>query len=132
MDEPLSSLDAKLRVDMRTELKRLHERLKATFVYVTHDQAEAMTMADRIVVMSKGRIEQLGTPLEIYNRPATQFVAGFFGTPTMNFLEGTVEARRGRPPLPRRRASSSRCRRACPPASADSKVVARRALGACR
>jgi len=91
MDEPLSSLDAKLRVDMRTELKGLHKRLKATFVYVTHDQAEAMTMADRIVVMSKGSIEQVGTPLEIYNRPATQFVAGFFGTPTMNFLEGTVE-----------------------------------------
>ncbi len=92
MDEPLSSLDAKLRVDMRTELKRLHERLKATFVYVTHDQAEAMTMADSIVVMSKGRIEQLGSPLAIYNTPATQFVAGFFGTPTMNFLEGTIEA----------------------------------------
>jgi multiple sugar transport system ATP-binding protein len=92
MDEPLSSLDAKLRVDMRTELKRLHERLRATFIYVTHDQAEAMTMADRIVVMSKGKIEQLGTPLEIYNRPATQFVAGFFGTPTMNFLEGAVDA----------------------------------------
>jgi multiple sugar transport system ATP-binding protein len=91
MDEPLSSLDAKLRVDMRTELKALHKRLKATFVYVTHDQAEAMTMADRIVVMSRGRIEQVGTPLQIYNRPATQFVAGFFGTPTMNFLEGTVE-----------------------------------------
>jgi multiple sugar transport system ATP-binding protein len=92
MDEPLSSLDAKLRVDMRTELKRLHERLKATFIYVTHDQAEAMTMADRIVVMSKGRIEQVGGPLEIYNRPATQFVAGFFGTPTMNFVDGVVEA----------------------------------------
>jgi multiple sugar transport system ATP-binding protein len=92
MDEPLSSLDAKLRVDMRTELKRLHRRLKATFVYVTHDQAEAMTMADRIVVMSQGRIEQVGTPLEIYNLPATLFVAGFFGMPTMNFLEGTVEA----------------------------------------
>jgi multiple sugar transport system ATP-binding protein len=91
MDEPLSSLDAKLRVDMRTELKRLHERLKATFIYVTHDQAEAMTMADRIVVMSKGRIEQLGTPLEIYDQPMTQFVAGFFGTPTMNFIEGVVE-----------------------------------------
>jgi ABC-type sugar transport system ATPase subunit len=95
MDEPLSSLDAKLRVDMRTELKALHKRLKATFVYVTHDQAEAMTMADRIVVMSSGRIEQVGTPLEIYNRPATQFVAGFFGTPTMNFLEGTVESDAG-------------------------------------
>ena len=91
MDEPLSSLDAKLRVDMRTELKRLHAQLKATFIYVTHDQAEAMTMADRIVVMSKGRIEQLGTPLEIYNQPMTQFVAGFFGTPTMNFVEGVVE-----------------------------------------
>jgi multiple sugar transport system ATP-binding protein len=91
MDEPLSSLDAKLRVDMRTELKALHKRLNATFVYVTHDQAEAMTMADRIVVMSRGRIEQVGVPLEIYNRPATRFVAGFFGTPTMNFLEGTVE-----------------------------------------
>ncbi len=91
MDEPLSSLDAKLRVDMRTELKALHKRLNATFVYVTHDQAEAMTMADRIVVMSKGRIEQVGTPLEIYNRPASRFVAGFFGTPTMNFLEGRVE-----------------------------------------
>ncbi len=91
MDEPLSSLDAKLRVDMRTELKRLHAHLKSTFIYVTHDQAEAMTMADRIVVMSKGRIEQLGTPLEIYDRPATQFVAGFFGTPTMNFIEGTMQ-----------------------------------------
>jgi len=91
MDEPLSSLDAKLRMDMRTELKGLHKRLGATFVYVTHDQAEAMTMADRIVVMSKGRIEQVGTPLQIYNRPATRFVAGFFGTPTMNFVEGTVE-----------------------------------------
>jgi multiple sugar transport system ATP-binding protein len=91
MDEPLSSLDAKLRVDMRTELKRLHGKLKATFIYVTHDQAEAMTMADRIVVMSKGKIEQLGTPLEIYNCPATRFVAGFFGTPTMNFLEGAVD-----------------------------------------
>ena len=91
MDEPLSSLDAKLRVDMRTELKGLHKRLNATFVYVTHDQAEAMTMADRIVVMSRGRIEQVGTPLDIYNRPATRFVAGFFGTPTMNFLQGRVE-----------------------------------------
>jgi ABC-type sugar transport system ATPase subunit len=91
MDEPLSSLDAKLRVDMRTELKALHKRLNATFVYVTHDQAEAMTMADRIVVMSRGVIEQIGTPLDIYNRPATQFGAGFFGMPTMNFVEGSVE-----------------------------------------
>lgn len=96
MDEPLSSLDAKLRVDMRTELKGLHHRLKATFVYVTHDQAEAMTMADRIVVMNRGRIEQSGTPLEIYGKPATQFVAGFFGTPTMNFLTGEVVEQEGR------------------------------------
>ncbi len=95
MDEPLSSLDAKLRIDMRTELKRLHEQLDATFVYVTHDQAEAMTMADRIVVMNAGRIEQVGAPLEIYRKPATQFVAGFFGMPTMNFIAGTVESRAG-------------------------------------
>lgn len=92
MDEPLSSLDAKLRLDMRTELKHLHHRLGATFVYVTHDQAEAMTMADRIVVMEGGRIEQVGAPLEIYRRPASRFVAGFFGVPTMNFLEGEVAA----------------------------------------
>ena len=95
MDEPLSSLDAKLRLDMRTELKHLHHRLRATFVYVTHDQAEAMTMADRIVVMQGGRIEQVGAPLEIYRRPATRFVAGFFGIPTMNFLEGEVVAAAG-------------------------------------
>ena len=95
MDEPLSSLDAKLRIDMRTELKRLHEQLAATFVYVTHDQAEAMTMADRIVVMNGGRIEQVGAPLEIYRKPASQFVAGFFGMPTMNFLSGKVESRSG-------------------------------------
>jgi len=95
MDEPLSSLDAKLRVDMRTELKRLHDRLSATFVYVTHDQAEAMTMADRIVVMSGGLVEQIGEPLEIYRKPASQFVASFFGTPTMNFLSGTVESTGG-------------------------------------
>ena len=91
MDEPLSSLDAKLRVDMRTELKQLHEQLKATFVYVTHDQAEAMTMADRIIVMKDGLIQQSGGPLEIYGKPVNQFVAGFFGTPTMNFLKGTLE-----------------------------------------
>ena len=91
MDEPLSSLDAKLRVDMRTELKQLHDQIKATFIYVTHDQAEAMTMADRIIVMRDGRIQQSGGPLEIYGRPANQFVAGFFGTPTMNFIEGTLE-----------------------------------------
>jgi ABC-type sugar transport system ATPase subunit len=97
MDEPLSALDAKLRVDMRTELKGLHERLGGTFVYVTHDQAEAMTMADRIVVMSNGLIEQLGGPLDIYRRPATRFVAGFFGMPTMNFLDGTIDGGNGAP-----------------------------------
>jgi ABC-type sugar transport system ATPase subunit len=91
MDEPLSSLDAKLRVEMRTELKRLHGALNATFVYVTHDQAEAMTMADRIVVMDRGLVQQVGPPLEVYGDPASRFVAGFFGVPAMNFIEGAVE-----------------------------------------
>ena len=90
LDEPLSSLDAKLRVEMRTELKRLHEQLRSTFVYVTHDQAEAMTMADRIAVMQGGLIQQIGTPLEIYRRPANLFVAGFFGMPTMNLITGRM------------------------------------------
>lgn len=95
MDEPLSSLDAKLRVEMRTELKRLHGELGATFVYVTHDQAEAMTMADRIVVMDQGRIPQAGPPLTIYNAPANRFVAGFFGVPAMNFIEGELREAAG-------------------------------------
>ena len=90
MDEPLSSLDAKLRVEMRTELKRLHATLRATFVYVTHDQAEAMTMAHRIVVMDQGRVQQTGPPLAIYNEPANYFVAGFFGIPAMNFIDGEL------------------------------------------
>lgn len=85
-DEPLSNLDAKLRVQMRTELKKLHERLKATVVYVTHDQVEAMTMGNRIVVMSDGTVQQVGTPLELYNKPANLFVAGFIGSPAMNFI----------------------------------------------
>jgi multiple sugar transport system ATP-binding protein len=89
-DEPLSNLDAKLRIDMRTEIKRLHQRLGATMVYVTHDQVEAMTMADRIVVLNAGRIEQIGTPQELYRDPATRFVAGFIGAPTMNFVPATV------------------------------------------
>src|SRR4051795_2180754 len=89
-DEPLSNLDAKLRVAMRTEIKELHQRLKTTTVYVTHDQIEAMTMADKIVVMRDGRIEQTGSPLELYDRPANQFVAGFIGSPAMNFLPGTL------------------------------------------
>src|SRR5512142_1941365 len=87
-DEPLSNLDAKLRVAMRTEIKELHQRLKTTTVYVTHDQIEAMTMADKIVVMHDGRVEQIGTPLELYDRPANLFVAGFIGSPAMNFLRG--------------------------------------------
>jgi multiple sugar transport system ATP-binding protein len=89
-DEPLSNLDAKLRVQMRTEIKALHQRLKTTSVYVTHDQVEAMTMADRIVVMHDGRIEQIGSPLELYDNPANLFVAGFIGSPAMNFIEGTL------------------------------------------
>ena len=89
-DEPLSNLDAKLRVQMRTEIRELHQRLKTTTVYVTHDQIEAMTMADRIVVMQGGRIEQVGAPLELYDRPANTFVAGFIGSPAMNMLPGVV------------------------------------------
>jgi multiple sugar transport system ATP-binding protein len=88
-DEPLSNLDAKLRVAMRAEIKALHQRLKTTTVYVTHDQVEAMTMADRIAVMNDGRIEQLGEPLELYDRPANLFVAQFIGSPAMNVFEGT-------------------------------------------
>jgi len=91
-DEPLSNLDAKLRVAMRTEIKELHQRLKTTTVYVTHDQIEAMTMADRIVVMHDGVIEQIGAPLELYDRPRNLFVAGFIGSPAMNFIKGTIRA----------------------------------------
>jgi multiple sugar transport system ATP-binding protein len=91
-DEPLSNLDAKLRVHMRTELKRLHHDFKSTMVYVTHDQVEAMTMADRIVIMNRGEICQVGTPLEVYSKPANRFVASFIGTPPMNFFEGRLEA----------------------------------------
>ena len=90
-DEPLSNLDAKLRVQMRTEIRELHQRLKTTTVYVTHDQIEAMTMADKIVVMQGGRIEQVGAPLELYDRPANTFVAGFIGSPAMNMLPGRVQ-----------------------------------------
>ncbi|MGI6851792.1 ABC transporter ATP-binding protein [Mesorhizobium sp. 1B3] len=89
-DEPLSNLDAKLRVQMRTEIKELHQRLKTTTVYVTHDQVEAMTMADKIVVMQDGRVEQMGAPLELFDRPVNTFVAGFLGSPAMNMLQGTV------------------------------------------
>jgi multiple sugar transport system ATP-binding protein len=89
-DEPLSNLDAKLRVQMRAEIKDLHQRLKTTTVYVTHDQIEAMTMADKIVVMHSGNVEQIGAPLELYDRPANLFVAGFIGSPAMNLLKGRV------------------------------------------
>jgi multiple sugar transport system ATP-binding protein len=95
-DEPLSNLDAKLRVQMRSEIKALHQRLKTTVVYVTHDQVEAMTMADRIVVLNHGRIEQTGTPLELYDRPANLFVAEFIGSPAMNLLPGTIKSAAGR------------------------------------
>jgi multiple sugar transport system ATP-binding protein len=92
-DEPLSNLDARLRVSTRAELKALHQRLKTTTVYVTHDQEEAMTLGDRIVVMSGGRVQQVGPPLDVYRRPANRFVAGFIGTPAMNFLSGTCSER---------------------------------------
>src|SRR5205085_3741730 len=90
-DEPLSNLDAKLRVQMRREIARIRRELKATVVYVTHDQVEAMTLGDRIVVMNEGRVEQIGTPLELYDHPQTLFVATFIGSPAMNLIEGTAE-----------------------------------------
>ena len=105
-DEPLSNLDAKLRVAMRAEIKALHQRLKTTTVYVTHDQIEAMTMADRIVVMHDGVIEQIGTPLELYDRPDNLFVAQFIGSPAMNIVQGTLRR-------DERRRASSRPRTAC-------------------
>jgi len=114
-DEPLSNLDAKLRGQMRTEIRRLHKRLKATTIYVTHDQVEAMTLADRVVVLNNGQIEQEGTPQELYERPATRFVAGFIGSPSMNFLPAQVVVENGAPalkldgiilPLPADRASA--------------------------
>jgi multiple sugar transport system ATP-binding protein len=94
-DEPLSNLDAKLRVQMRTEIKELHQRLKTTSIYVTHDQIEAMTMADKIVVMKDGVVEQIGGPLELYDRPANTFVAGFIGSPAMNLLAGVARVANG-------------------------------------
>ena len=90
-DEPLSNLDAKLRVQMRIEIKKVHQKVRTTTVYVTHDQVEAMTLADRVVVMNKGRIEQIGTPNELYHKPATRFVAGFIGSPAMNFMPCRLE-----------------------------------------
>jgi multiple sugar transport system ATP-binding protein len=95
-DEPLSNLDAKLRVQMRVELKKLHERLGTTAIYVTHDQVEAMTLGDRVVVMKDGVVQQVGEPLELYNTPANRFVAGFIGSPAMNFADVTLSANSGR------------------------------------
>ena len=120
-DEPLSNLDAKLRVAMRAEIKELHQRLETTTIYVTHDQIEAMTMADKIVVMNEGLVEQVGGPLELYDHPANQFVAGFIGSPAMNFLPGRIanngsgvfETESGRQlPLPPQMAASANGRRA--------------------
>src|SRR6201995_4004312 len=95
-DEPLSNLDAKLRVQMLIEIKKVHQKVRTTTVYVTHDQVEAMTLADRVVVMNKGRIEQIGTPNDLYHNPATRFVAGFIGSPAMNFLPCRLEEVAGR------------------------------------
>ena len=95
-DEPLSNLDAKLRVQMRTEIKRIHQKVKTTTVYVTHDQVEAMTLADRVVVMHSGKIEQIGTPNDLYHHPKTRFVAGFIGSPAMNSCFGQARDRRQR------------------------------------
>jgi multiple sugar transport system ATP-binding protein len=94
-DEPLSNLDAALRTKMRVELATLHRSLGATMIYVTHDQVEAMTLADKIVVLNKGRVEQVGRPLDLYNKPASLFVAGFIGSPQMNFITGDFAAQRG-------------------------------------
>ncbi len=96
-DEPLSNLDAALRVVMRIEINRLHQRIGATMIYVTHDQTEAMTLADRIVVLNEGKIEQVGTPLDLYEKPANKFVAGFIGSPAMNFINGVVRSVEGKP-----------------------------------
>ena len=103
-DEPLSNLDAKLRVQMRTEIKRVHQKVRTTTVYVTHDQVEAMTLADRVVVMHRGTIEQIGTPHELYHAPATRFVAGFIGSPAMNFIPCRLEET---PPAPQTRRTPS-------------------------
>ncbi|AXI44699.1 ABC transporter ATP-binding protein [Sulfitobacter sp. SK012] len=97
-DEPLSNLDAELRVDMRVEISRLHDEIGATMIYVTHDQVEAMTLADKIVVLRAGYIEQVGSPLELYRNPDNRFVAGFIGSPSMNFMNGVVEGRKIRVP----------------------------------
>src|ERR1043165_7102583 len=98
-DQPLSNLDAKLRVQMRIEIKKVHQKVRTTTVYVTHDQVEAMTLADRVVVMNHGRIEQIGTPNDLYHKPATRFVAGFIGSPAMNFIPCRLEEIGGKPAI---------------------------------
>ncbi len=112
-DEPLSNLDAKLRVQMRIEIKRLHQSLRTTSVYVTHDQVEAMTLGDRLIVMNAGRAEQIGSPLEVYERPATTFVAGFIGSPAMNMLPARLSADGSQVELDGVRLLGERARRAC-------------------
>ena len=128
-DEPLSNLDAKLRVQMRIEIKKVHQKVRTTTVYVTHDQVEAMTLADRVVVMNKGKIEQIGTPNELYHNPATRFVAGFIGSPAMNFVPcrledagGKLERPRHRPPL---LPAAAGARRALPECAAQREAAAR-------
>ena len=129
-DEPLSNLDAKLRVQMRTEIKKLHQLVPTTTVYVTHDQVEAMTLADRVVVMNGGVIEQVGPPQELYHHPATRFVAGFIGSPAMNFLPARVRGRRRRAGgRARGRAVACRSRRAG--GSATRRCAAARSCSAC-
>ncbi len=118
-DEPLSNLDAKLRVTTRAELKGLHQRLKTTTIYVTHDQEEAMTLGDRIVVMSNGLIQQSGPPLEVYRHPVNRFVAGFVGTPPMNFIEGTIRREGGRVMFHEHSAMGEGLKLAIAPAHAD-------------
>ena len=117
-DEPLSNLDAQLRVDMRTEIKKLHQRLKATIVYVTHDQIEAMTLATRIAVMKGGVLQQLGTPYEVYNRPANTFVAGFMGSPRMNLVKALLTAEAGGMLLAFREGAGAQARIDLPPEAA--------------
>ncbi len=108
-DEPLSNLDAKLRVEMRTEIKLLHQKVDTTIVYVTHDQIEAMTLADRIAIMKDGIIEQFGTPRDIYENPATMFVAGFIGSPSMNFIPCDIIEQNGEPVIPLIAANDKKC-----------------------
>src|SRR5882672_13039 len=125
-DEPLSNLDAQLRLDMRTEIKKLHQRLGATIVYVTHDQIEAMTLATRIAVMKGGVLQQLGTPYEVYNRPANTFVAGFMGSPRMNLVKARVNGKGGALTLDIQANKSPRVSIPLPPQSAAVQAYAGR------